>query len=89
MCDEFGRGESVGELELLTEARRVMSVHAVRDTELAKLPVCASHLWCAKSHFLPSFPLCSQPFSPLPPLRSWVSSHGGAEGHICARGARH
>jgi lysophospholipid hydrolase len=39
MCDEYGRGESVGELELLTGSRRVMSVHAIRDTELAKLPV--------------------------------------------------
>eukprot|EP00124_Ichthyophonus_hoferi_P004017 Ihof_evm3s396 gene=Ihof_evmTU3s396 len=36
--DEFGRGESVGELELLTATKRVTSVHAVRDSDLAKLP---------------------------------------------------
>jgi CRP-like cAMP-binding protein len=37
--NEFGRGESVGELELLTSSNRVTSVHAVRDSEIVKLHV--------------------------------------------------
>lgn len=35
---EFGQGDSVGELEVLTESRRPGSLHAIRDTEVAKLP---------------------------------------------------
>jgi lysophospholipid hydrolase len=35
---EYGQGDSVGELEVLTEAPRPGSLHAIRDTELAKLP---------------------------------------------------
>ncbi|KAJ9659891.1 phosphatidylcholine and lysophosphatidylcholine phospholipase [Coniosporium apollinis] len=35
---EFGQGDSVGELEVLTETARPGSLHAIRDTELAKLP---------------------------------------------------
>ncbi|KAI9893775.1 MAG: phosphatidylcholine and lysophosphatidylcholine phospholipase [Vezdaea aestivalis] len=35
---EYGQGESVGELEVLTESTRPATVHAIRDTELAKLP---------------------------------------------------
>ncbi|QIW95113.1 hypothetical protein AMS68_000631 [Peltaster fructicola] len=35
---EFGQGDSVGELEVLTESRRPGTLHAIRDTELAKLP---------------------------------------------------
>ncbi|KAJ3090881.1 phosphatidylcholine and lysophosphatidylcholine phospholipase [Quaeritorhiza haematococci] len=35
---EHGRGESVGELEVLTNARRPGTVHAIRDTEVAILP---------------------------------------------------
>lgn len=35
---EFGQGESVGELEVLTETTRPATVHAIRDTELAKFP---------------------------------------------------
>lgn len=35
---EFGQGESVGELEVLTESTRPGTLHAIRDTELAKLP---------------------------------------------------
>ncbi|KNC79708.1 hypothetical protein SARC_07902 [Sphaeroforma arctica JP610] len=38
LVTEFGRGESVGEIELLTATPRATSVHAIRDTELAKLP---------------------------------------------------
>jgi lysophospholipid hydrolase len=38
--NEFGRGESVGELELLTSSNRVTSVHAVRDSEIVKLHAC-------------------------------------------------
>ena len=35
---EYGQGDSVGELEVLTETARPGSLHAIRDTELAKLP---------------------------------------------------
>lgn len=35
---EFGQGESVGELEVLTKTARPATVHAIRDTELARLP---------------------------------------------------
>ena len=35
---EFGQGESVGELEVLTESKRPATLHAIRDTELAKFP---------------------------------------------------
>jgi lysophospholipid hydrolase len=35
---EYGQGESVGELEVLTESVRPGSLHAIRDTELAKFP---------------------------------------------------
>ena len=35
---EFGQGESVGELEVLTETPRSGTLHAIRDTELVKFP---------------------------------------------------
>ncbi|KAI9703513.1 MAG: phosphatidylcholine and lysophosphatidylcholine phospholipase [Bogoriella megaspora] len=35
---EYGQGDSVGELEVLTETARPGTLHAIRDTELAKLP---------------------------------------------------
>jgi lysophospholipid hydrolase len=35
---EYGQGDSVGELEVLTETLRPGSLHAIRDTELAKVP---------------------------------------------------
>lgn len=35
---EFGQGESVGELEVLTETPRTGTLHAIRDTELVKFP---------------------------------------------------
>lgn len=35
---EFGRGEMVGMMEALRGIRRAVSMHAVRDTELAKIP---------------------------------------------------
>lgn len=35
---EYGQGESVGELEVMTEAVRPATLHAIRDTELVKLP---------------------------------------------------
>jgi len=35
---EFGQGESVGELEVMTESTRPATLHAIRDTELAKFP---------------------------------------------------
>lgn len=35
---EFGQGESIGELEVMTESTRPSTLHAIRDTELAKFP---------------------------------------------------
>ena len=35
---EYGQGDSVGELEVLTESSRTCSLHAIRDTELARFP---------------------------------------------------
>ncbi|RKF61682.1 Lysophospholipase NTE1 [Erysiphe neolycopersici] len=35
---EFGQGESIGESEVLTETVRPATLHAIRDTELAKFP---------------------------------------------------
>ncbi|KAH6856675.1 lysophospholipase NTE1 [Chaetomium sp. MPI-CAGE-AT-0009] len=35
---EFGQGESIGELEVLTETSRSGTLHAIRDTELVKFP---------------------------------------------------
>jgi lysophospholipid hydrolase len=35
---EYGRGESIGELEVLTDQKRGSTLHAIRDTELAKFP---------------------------------------------------
>lgn len=35
---EFGQGDSVGELEVLTESVRTGTLHAIRDTELVKFP---------------------------------------------------
>lgn len=35
---EYGQGESVGELEVMTESVRPATLHAIRDTELAKFP---------------------------------------------------
>ncbi|KOS21552.1 Lysophospholipase NTE1 [Escovopsis weberi] len=35
---EFGQGESIGELEVLTETARAGTLHAIRDTELVKFP---------------------------------------------------
>ncbi|KAK5957888.1 phosphatidylcholine and lysophosphatidylcholine phospholipase [Knufia fluminis] len=35
---EYGQGESIGELEVMTEGTRPSTLHAIRDTELAKFP---------------------------------------------------
>ncbi|KAI9802963.1 MAG: phosphatidylcholine and lysophosphatidylcholine phospholipase [Sarcosagium campestre] len=35
---EYGQGESVGELEVMTESSRPATLHAIRDTEVAKFP---------------------------------------------------
>ncbi|KAI1498928.1 hypothetical protein F5X99DRAFT_301176 [Biscogniauxia marginata] len=35
---EFGQGDSVGELEVMTESTRSGTLHAIRDTELVKFP---------------------------------------------------
>lgn len=38
VAGEYGQGESIGELEVMTEDTRPATLHAIRDTELAKLP---------------------------------------------------
>ncbi|KAJ3300010.1 phosphatidylcholine and lysophosphatidylcholine phospholipase [Borealophlyctis nickersoniae] len=40
---EYGQGESVGELEVLTDASRPGTVHAIRDTEIAVMPKTLFH----------------------------------------------
>ncbi|ODQ66305.1 hypothetical protein NADFUDRAFT_45805, partial [Nadsonia fulvescens var. elongata DSM 6958] len=35
---EYGQGESIGELEVLTSGKRPSTLHAIRDTELARVP---------------------------------------------------
>ncbi|KIW11554.1 hypothetical protein PV08_10855 [Exophiala spinifera] len=35
---EYGQGESIGELEVMTDATRPATLHAIRDTELTKFP---------------------------------------------------
>jgi lysophospholipid hydrolase len=39
VLSEYGQGDSVGELEILTESVRPGSLHAIRDSELARLPM--------------------------------------------------
>ncbi|KAI0244643.1 phosphatidylcholine and lysophosphatidylcholine phospholipase [Massospora cicadina] len=38
IVDEFGQGDSVGELEMLTDSPRPVTLHAIRDSELARMP---------------------------------------------------
>ena len=35
---EYGQGESIGELEVMTDGTRPATLHAIRDTEMAKFP---------------------------------------------------
>ena len=35
---EYGQGESIGELEVMTDGSRPATLHAIRDTEMAKFP---------------------------------------------------
>jgi lysophospholipid hydrolase len=39
VLSEYGQGDSVGELEILTESVRPGSLHAIRDSEIARLPM--------------------------------------------------
>ncbi|XP_007945269.1 patatin-like phospholipase domain-containing protein 7 [Orycteropus afer afer] len=39
LVGEYGRGDLIGVVEMLTHQARATTVHAVRDSELAKLPV--------------------------------------------------
>jgi lysophospholipid hydrolase len=43
MVGEYGQGESIGELEVLTNSPRTTTVHAIRDTELACMPKTLFH----------------------------------------------
>ncbi|PYH49831.1 lysophospholipase [Aspergillus saccharolyticus JOP 1030-1] len=38
VLSEYGQGDSIGELEVMTESTRSSTLHAIRDTELAKFP---------------------------------------------------
>lgn len=38
ICGEYGHGESVGEVEVLTASKRINSLIAVRDSETARIP---------------------------------------------------
>ncbi|KAN0060719.1 phosphatidylcholine and lysophosphatidylcholine phospholipase [Thecaphora frezii] len=38
VLSEYGQGDSVGELDVITNSRRRKTLHAIRDTELAKMP---------------------------------------------------
>ncbi|KAK9361485.1 hypothetical protein V1504DRAFT_451696 [Lipomyces starkeyi] len=38
LVGEYGQGESVGELEVLTSSQRPSTLHAVRDTEVVRFP---------------------------------------------------
>ncbi|KAJ8102015.1 hypothetical protein POJ06DRAFT_194638 [Lipomyces tetrasporus] len=38
LVGEYGQGESVGELEVLTSSKRPSTLHAVRDTEVVRFP---------------------------------------------------
>ncbi|KAK5193757.1 phosphatidylcholine and lysophosphatidylcholine phospholipase [Exophiala xenobiotica] len=38
VAGEYGQGESIGELEVMTDASRPATLHAIRETELAKIP---------------------------------------------------
>ena len=35
---EYGQGDTVGELDVITTSRRRNTVHAIRDTELIRMP---------------------------------------------------
>ncbi|XP_019852919.1 PREDICTED: patatin-like phospholipase domain-containing protein 7 isoform X2 [Amphimedon queenslandica] len=39
LADEYGRGETVGVVEVMTKSPRATTVHAIRDTELASVPL--------------------------------------------------
>lgn len=35
---EYGQGDTVGELDVITRSNRTSTLHAIRDTELARMP---------------------------------------------------
>ena len=35
---EYGQGDTVGELDVITSSKRRTTVHAIRDTELIRMP---------------------------------------------------
>lgn len=36
---EYGQGDTIGELDVITHTRRSSTVHAIRDTELVRIPL--------------------------------------------------
>lgn len=39
VLSEYGQGDSVGELDVITRSRRRKTLHAIRDSEVAKMPM--------------------------------------------------
>ena len=39
IAGEYGQGDTVGELDVITNSQRRTTVHAIRDTELARMPM--------------------------------------------------
>ncbi|KAF8326402.1 uncharacterized protein EI90DRAFT_3146562 [Cantharellus anzutake] len=39
VLNEFGQGETVGELDVITSSPRTTTLHAIRDTELVRMPL--------------------------------------------------
>lgn len=39
VLDEYGQGDSVGELDVITRSPRRKTLHAIRDSELVKMPI--------------------------------------------------
>lgn len=39
VLSEYGQGDSVGELDVITNSARRKTLHAIRDSELAKMPM--------------------------------------------------
>ena len=39
IAGEYGQGDTVGELDVITGKKRTSTVHAIRDTELVRIPL--------------------------------------------------
>ena len=50
---EYGQGDTVGELDVITSSPRRNTVHAIRDTELIRMPQTLFNAISARCVFLP------------------------------------